>query len=190
MVAYTRTKSLRDILCRSKLPPSSYRRNRRQATGGFKKCSSRTNCSCCLHSSNSTTHTSNFTGKTFPITNSISCHTPGVVYTVSCSKSTGACGRLQGPQYVGVTTRVARIRCQEHVGTSTQPCHANTSKPVGHHFRLPGHTHSDLVFLPIEKVASKDPFVLDSRESYWIKQYESVKLNSNEVIEHGLNLRS
>ena len=76
------------------------------------------------------------------------------------------------------------------MGTVTQPCHNNTSKPVGVHFRLPGHTHSDLVFLPIEKVVSKDKFVQEARESYWIKKYESLKLQPLEVIEHGMNLKT
>ena len=189
MVAYTRTKSLRDILCRSKLPPSTYRLSRRQATQGYKKCG-RVNCPSCLHSTNKTSHTCNFTGQSFPITNSISCHTPGVVYTVSCAKASGGCGRVQGPQYVGVTTRPGRVRCGEHVGTATQACHSNTTKPVGTHFRLPGHSHSDLVFLPIEKVVSKDRFVLEARETYWIGKYESVKVKSPEVIEQGINLKS
>ena len=41
------------------------------------------------------------------------------------------------------------------------------------------------VFLPIERVHTRDQFVLEARESYWIKQYKSVK---NKQIEHGLNL--
>ena len=96
---------------------------------------------------------------------------------------------MQGPQYVGVTRRPAKVRCGEHVGPTTQPCHANTTKPVGAHFRLAGHSHGDLVFLPIEKIVSKDRFVQEARETYWIKKYDSVKLESFEVIEYGMNLK-
>ena len=109
---------------------------------------------------------------------------------MSCKKASGACAQVKGPQYVGVTTRPAKVRCGEHVGTATQPCHVNTTKPVGAHFRLRGHNHSDLVFLPIEKVVSRDQFVLDARESYWIKKYNSVQLNSIETIENGMNIKS
>ena len=52
-VAYTRTKSLRDILIRSKLPPPAYRQERRQASFGFKKCGK--GCSVCAHSCNTMT---------------------------------------------------------------------------------------------------------------------------------------
>ena len=39
-------------------------------------------------------------------------------------------------------------------------------KPVGRHFRLPGHeTHSDLVMLPVEIVSARDTFLLRARET-------------------------
>ena len=188
MVAYSRTESIKDIACRSKVPPSNYRQ-RRQVTVGFKKCGKRSDCSVCLHSTSSTSHTCNFTSNTYNISSSISCLTPGVVYTVSCSKDTGECSRVRGPQYVGVTDRPLKVRFSEHVGSATQPCQVNTTKPVGLHFRLQGHSHSDMVILPIEKVRSKDRFIMESRESFWIKKYQSVKVQTAEVIEHGLNLK-
>ena len=43
--------------------------------------------------------------------------------------------------------------------------------------------------IPIEKVRSKDRFVLEARERYWIGKYESVKVHAVDVIEHGLNLK-
>ena len=54
-----------------------------------------------------------------------------------------------------------------HLGTATQTCQENTVKPVGRHFRLPGHDpHRDLLMLPIEIVSARDPFLLRSRERY------------------------
>ena len=189
MVAYSRTKSLRDILVRSKLPPPSHRQDRRLARIGFRKCLGRTDCCVCSHSSNNTTHTCNFTKEKFKITSNITCSTPGVIYTVTCMKQSGECVKLGGPQYVGCTTRPGKVRCGEHIGSATQPSQVGTKKPVGAHFRLPGHSHSDLFFLPIEKVASKDKFVLEAREDYWIERYVSLKTEQNEKIEHGLNLK-
>ena len=119
----------------------------------------------------------------------ITCSTPGVIYTVSCRKQSGECARVRGPQYVGCTTRAAKVRFGEHVGSVTQPSQANTIKPVGVHFRLAGHSHSDMEFLPIEKVMNKDKFVLEAREDYWIKRYDSVKTQLVEEVEHGLNLK-
>ena len=82
-----------------------------------------------------------------------------------------------------------KVRCAEHIGSATQPSQADTKKPVGAHFRLPGHSHGDICFLPVEKVASKDKFVLEAREEFWIERYYSLKMDTSEKIEHGLNLK-
>ena len=87
-VTYTKTPSLRDIIVRSKVPTLG---KKRAATSGFKKCGGRVDCSVCSHSANSTTHSCNYTGDSFPITSLITCTTPGVVYCVSCVKGSGEC---------------------------------------------------------------------------------------------------
>ena len=108
---------------------------------------------------------------------------------MSCSKGSGKCAHVRGPQYIGCTDRPFKKRFSEHVGTATQPCHRDTVKPVGVHFRLPGHTHSDMVALPIERVRTKCRFVLEARERYWIEKYGSVKLLTVQEIESGLNIK-
>ena len=40
---------------------------------------------------------------------------------------------------------------------------------------MPGHAHSDMVALPIERVSTQCRFVLEARERYWIKKYNVVK---------------
>ena len=45
-----------------------------------------------------------------------------------------------------------------------------------------------MTFLPIEKVRSKDKFVMEAREAFWIKKYDSVKMEGVEIIEHGMNI--
>ena len=102
---------------------------------------------------------------------------------------TGECAHVGGPQYVGCTARPGKVRFGEHVGSAIQPSQADTSKTLGVHFRSAGHSHADMVFLPIEKVRSRDRFVLEAREAFWIKQYDSVKKEAVEVIEHGLNIK-
>ena len=86
------------------------------------------------------------------------------------------------------TERSFKKRFSEHLGTAMQPCHRDTVKPVGVHFRMPGHTHSDMVALPIERVRTQCRFVLEARERYWISRYQSVKVQSVHTIESGLNL--
>ena len=96
---------------------------------------------------------------------------------------------MKGPQYIGCTERAAKTRFSEHVGSATQQCQANTAKSVGVHFRSVGHSHSDMAFLVIEKVRSKDRFIVEARENYWIGKYNCVKMGAVDKIEHGLNVK-
>ena len=62
-------------------------------------------------------------------------------------------------------TRACRVRCTEHRGAVNH--HWDTG--VGKHLNLPGHDLAD--FLPFEKVRGGDPFVVETRVSYWIQKY-------------------
>ena len=111
-----------------------------------------------------------------------------MIYSVSYTKQTGECASLGGPQYIGCTGRLAKVRFREHVGSATQQCQVDTVKPVGYHFRLPSHSHCDMKFLPIERVQNKDKFILEARESFWIEKYKCLKRKPVDQLEHGLNL--
>ena len=168
MVAHLRPANLRDILVRAKLPAVDRRRGASRGTlTGFKKCG-KTRCLCCVYSKNTNTHTSTLTGQTWPIKHSITCEDSNVVYNVTCSHKAGQCLRRPA-QYVGKvgSTRPCRIRCTEHRGAVTH--HFDTE--VGEHFNLPGHDLADFNFLPFEKIRSRDPFVVEARENYWIEKY-------------------
>ena len=52
------------------------------------------------------------------------------------------------------------------MGSVTQPCQEHTTKPVGVHFRSPGHSHANMVFLPIEKIRSKSPRILPKEKGF------------------------
>ena len=81
------------------------------------------------------------------------------------------------------------IRMSQHLGSATQPCQEETVKPVGRHFKLPGHVaHRDMKMLPIKIVSAKDPFLLKARERYNIIKFESEKFCDINQVEHGLNL--
>ena len=188
-VTYSKTLSLREMIVRAKVPPQTARSARRLVNTGFKKCGKRSDCSMCSHSVNSNTHTCNHTGETFPISSCVSCTTPGVIYCITCTKDSGQCAQLCGPQYIGCTERMVKTRFSEHVGSATQPSQENTTKPVGVHFRAVGHTHCNMRILPIEKVRSSDRFVLEARESYWINKYSSMKTLTVNTVEHGMNMK-
>ena len=75
------------------------------------------------------------------------------------------------------------------MGSATQPSQADTVKPIGRHFREPGHDpHNHLVMLPVEKIQSKDPFIRKAREAFYIKKFNTLKKKDVSEIEHGLNL--
>ena len=76
-------------------------------------------------------------------------------------------------------TRPCRQRCTEHRGAVRN--HFDTG--VGEHFNLPGHELANFNFLPFEKVRSRDPFVIEARESFWIEKYAVLG-------EGGMNRRS
>jgi hypothetical protein len=46
-----------------------------------------------------------------------------------------------------------------------------------------------MVVHTIEKVRSKDRFVLGARERFWIRKYQAVKTEAVGVLEHGLHLK-
>ena len=87
MVGFSRPTNLRDILVRSKVPGQPKSNNLRRRVG-FKRCNM-ARCETCPFTQNSTTHTSNFTNKTFPINDELSCFTPNTIYSVTCTKDSG-----------------------------------------------------------------------------------------------------
>lgn len=178
IVSYRRPKSIRDILVRAQIPKISAGRPTRNQ-GGFKH-GLAGHCTSCCHSINSKTHTAIYPNKTWPIYSKMDCNSEGVIYTISCDKA-GAPGnpacRMEG-QYVGLTKRKSKTRWDEH-RQSLNPIIGKDMNSIGKHFNLPGHSTTNMKFSGIEKVYSKDPFILRSREKMWIKQYETV--------DHGLN---
>jgi hypothetical protein len=177
-ICYRRPKNLRDILVRAKVPPPSSVKPLRQKQG-FKRCMN-SRCQCCPFTVNTKTHSSLYSKKSWSIQSPVDCNTNNCVYAVTCKKgghSGAACGTEC--QYVGLTTRKAKVRWGEHK-SSAKPLLQQTSKPVGKHFSEKGHEIHDMNFVVIEKVRSQNPFILKARESYWIKQYDSVR--------HGLNI--
>ena len=98
---------------------------------------------------------------------------------LACGKDSGVCARI-APTYVGICGEGERAsfttRLGQHLGSATQACQGDTVKPVGRHFRLPGHqANRDLVMLPIEVVSAKDPFLLRARETFNIEKFKTEK---------------
>ena len=173
VVAYKRSKNLRDILIRAKIPPKTPKR----IMSGFKNCGEL--CLMCPYTPSGTTkiHSCNLTGEKYPIVLPINCKTSGVVYKIMCKKCPGFI-------YIGETGRTIKERFSEHRRDARN---RKKNKPCGEHFSRPGHSKKDpavdMIVLAIEKVVpSNDTMLRQCRETLWINQYQSV--------DYGANLRS
>ena len=77
----------------------------------------------------------------------------------------------------------------KHLQSATNRSERDTEKPVGRHFRLPGHhPHGDMVMIPIEKIV--DGNMRKVREAYYIKLLKTIKRLTVSDIESGLNMDS
>ena len=74
---------------------------------------------------------------------------------------------------------MANTRLVKHIASATLDSQADTTKPVGKHFRLPGHNSSHMKFLVIEKVFSHDRHVLEARERFWREKYDCTNRGLN-----------
>ena len=68
--------------------------------------------------------------------------------------------------YCGKTSGDGATRFSQHKSDVNN----KRDKAVSEHFNLPGHSSSDMRFLPFESVAGGDATLLASREQYWIKK--------------------
>ena len=123
----------------------------------------------CQYSKNSTSHYSAVTGESFEIKSSIHCTDKFVIYSIQCKK----CPKIQ---YVGQTSNTICTRFSNH---RSDIITKKLYKPVGQHFNLPGHSFSDLIFSPFEKLYVQDKTLLDVRERYWIQQKQTLKSGLN-----------
>ena len=150
----------------------------------------RENCALCRHTTGTVrSYTCPVTKTVVNITSPITCSDVGV-YILLCKKSSGQCQALC-PTYLGECgdgdNSSFTHRFAGHLGTATNPSQADTQKPVGCHFRLPGHrADRDMIMIPLEKI--QDPFIRKERESYYIQKFASLKRQGVTEVEHGLNL--
>ena len=77
-------------------------------------------------------------------------------------------------QYTGKSTNDGVTRFTGH----KSDINTRKDKAVASHFNQPGHSSSDLPFLPFE-VVHGDETLLSSREQYWIKKKRTFELGIN-----------
>ena len=180
MICYQRVQNLGEILTKAKLPPKSVcARPRRVKQNGFHPCGLAKCPVCELLPDRKviTTIKCTWSGEVFPIKNVITCSSRNVVYCITCTRGGRVCPLH--PQYIGETGQQVKERLREHRGTVIQPAQADTTAPVGMHFRQPSHTYSNLQIIPFEKILSEDPMVRKVRESFWINKFNTVHKGLN-----------
>ena len=102
-------------------------------------------------------------------------NTTNCIYYWKCTKV--GCKDFPKCEYIGKTKRSFKARYSEHRDYIKSD---NLDEASGLHFNKPGHSVSDMKEIVIEKVKSKDPFVLDQREHLFIKRFDTYKNGLNE----------
>ena len=97
------------------------------------------------------------------------------------------------PTYVGITgegeDNSFTKRLGQHMASATNPCQVDTVKPIGRHFRLPGHeAQRDMMMLPIELIRGSEIFLRRARGRFNIIKFKCEKRKGVTDLEHGLNL--
>lgn len=77
--------------------------------------------------------------------------------------------------YTGKTTNSMASRASAH----RSDVRTNKSKAIAEHFNGPGHSLSDMLFSPFEKIKNEDETLLASREAYWIHTKKSYEMGIN-----------
>ena len=97
------------------------------------------------------------------------------MYDITCLKCNQEHPGIED-QYTGKTTDTAASRSSAHRSDVRT---LKISKAISEHFNRPGHSISDMKFLPFEKIYNKDETLLASREEYWIMKKENYEKGIN-----------
>ena len=172
MPALRQPPNIRQLLCRSKLFPvlrgNNLARKCKKTAPGWKKCSKGSNTCCPFALPATEKVTSNVTGYQHTIKDAVDCQTSNCIYYWKCKKT--KCKEYPRCEYVGMTSRPYRTRLSEHKQYIRSQL---LDKPSGYHFNQPGHSLSDLTGLVLEHVKSPDPFILKTREYFYIHKIDT-----------------
>ena len=175
IIAYRKQKTIGDHLIRAVLHPKPRlgARTRKQKPG-FSKCGK---CLTCHYVTPSSTHMSSATGEFFPITSNITCKTENIIYDLWCDKCRHSATPNPGSDhYVGKSSGDGASRFCRH----KSDVNTGKDKAVPNHFNLPGHSSSDMRFLPFEALKrGGDATLLASREQYWIDKKKTFVFGIN-----------
>ena len=119
---------------------------------------------------NTSEHVCKTTQRKYPIKSKIKCSDSYVIYSIQCKKCP--------TEYIGQTTQKVSERFRGHYNDIVNK---RTNKVVAEHFNSRGHSLSDLVFTPIEKLYRMNQTLLNVRERFWIRQKKTVEFGLNKI---------
>ena len=168
---------VRRIFCCSRLKPVKWigrlQRKAHKDAPGWRKCGKP--CHICPYTlpacSEVRSQNSEYTHK---ITQPLTCDSENCIYYWKCIKQN--CVDFPECEYIGMTTRKFKDRMSEH---RDYPKRNVETEPSGEHFNKPGHSVADLRGQVLEKVSSKDPFILRAREAMLIKKFDTFRKGLN-----------
>ena len=171
MAGLRQPKNLQRLLCSSRLQPvkrsARLQRSTHADAPGWKKCGKP--CPVCPYTlEDSSEVVSQITGYTHLIEAAVDCNTENCIYYWKCTKEN--CSDFPQCEYIGMTKRSFKKRFSEH---RDYPKRNVITEPSGEHFTKRGHSVANLKGQVLEKVRSKDPFVLKARESHLIKRFDT-----------------
>ena len=167
IVAYKRSKNLRDILIRAKI---NTKRKSQRKINGFFMCHRMCMLCALIPKEGYKSHTCNKTKKSYKINMPTNCTTKSVIYKISCEKCVDFV-------YIGETGRRFCDRIADHRGYVTRK---KLEQACGKHFNSKNHKCSDMLPTIIEQVRpSNDEALRLRRERFWINQYQSVEFGAN-----------
>ena len=177
MAGLRQPKNLRRIICSSKLfPVSRTDRVKRQThtdAPGWRKCGKP--CPVCPYTLPACSEVvGQVNGYTHTIQEPVRCNTENCIYYWKCDKNN--CVDSPRCEYIGMTKRSFKLRLSEH---RDYPKRDILTEPSGEHFNKMGHSVANLKGQVLERVKSKDPFVLKARESYLIQKFDTFRNGLN-----------
>ena len=177
MPALRQPKNLRRLLCSSRLAPvkrlDRVRRGTHKNAPGWKKCGKPCHiCPFALPDSSEIVGQAN--GYVHRITEPVDCETSNCIYYWRCIKPN--CPDQPECEYIGMTSRKFKERMGEH---RDYPKRDIVTEPAGEHFTKKGHTVADMKGQVLEKVRSKDPYILRAREAMLIRKFDTHRRGLN-----------
>ena len=162
LTAYKVSRNLGTFLIRARVPRPVPIREKRMRNGMHKCMKNLRGCPVCFFVLETRLMKATATDAIVEIKGDLNCQTAGIIYCITCKKCM--------MQYIGTSKLTAQTRLSQHAGYIRNK---NLNQPTGKHFNGRGHSLSDMSFVILEKVFSKDVLLREERESHYIRLFNT-----------------